>query len=106
MEASHAEPYDADATCRPPGFGLGFRALLAPLSVTETGFLDDPVQFAGGQYSTGQPVTGTYRFNSWRLGYRYRFASRPDLEAWVGFTGKLRDASGVPVVSSLMGSGP
>lgn len=68
------------------------RALLAPLSVTETGFLDDPVLFAGEQYSPDQPVAGTYRFNSWRLGYRYRFASRPELDAWVGFTGKLRDA--------------
>ena len=68
------------------------RALLAPLSVTETGSIEEPIAFAGGQFSTDQPVSGTYRFNSWRLGYRYRFAERPNLDLWVGFTAKLRDA--------------
>lgn len=68
------------------------RALLAPLSVTETGLLYEPVLFAGGQFSSDEPVAGTYRFNSWRLGYRYRFSSRSDLDLWVGFTAKLRDA--------------
>ena len=32
------------------------------------------------------------RFNSWRVGYGYRFLDRDDLNLWVGFTAKLRDA--------------
>jgi len=70
----------------------GFRAVLAPLSITETESLAEPVAFAGGEFGTDGPVTGTYRFNSWRLGYRYRMATRENLEIWVGFTAKIRDA--------------
>lgn len=68
------------------------RALLAPLSVTEIGFLTEPVAFAGGQFDENDPVEGTYRFNSWRIGYSYRFAHREALDLWIGFTAKLRDA--------------
>jgi hypothetical protein len=67
-------------------------ALLAPLSVTESGTLSEPVDFAGGTFEAGTPVEGTYRFNSWRIGYRYRLTEGPDLGLWVGFTAKLRDA--------------
>lgn len=70
----------------------GIRALLAPLSVTESGVLDDPVAFAGETFASGSAVEGTYRFNSWRLGYRYRILSRPGLDSWIGFTAKVRDA--------------
>jgi len=68
------------------------RALLAPLSYTETGSFTDPVVFAGESYDPGNPVDGTYKFNSWRLGYRYRFTNRERLKLSVGFTAKIRDA--------------
>ena len=68
------------------------RAVLAPLSVTETGSLTEPVSFAGGQFDTDQTVDGTYRFNSWRLGYRYRVAKGDNLNIWAGLTAKIRDA--------------
>lgn len=67
-------------------------ALLAPLSVTESGTLSEPVAFAGETFEAEVPLEGTYRFNSWRLGYRYRLTNRPDLGLWIGFTAKLRDA--------------
>ena len=70
----------------------GIRVLLAPLSVTETGSLFGPVSFAGEAFQSTTPVEATYRFNSWRVSYRYRFLQRQDLDLWVGFTGKLRDA--------------
>ena len=70
----------------------GITALLAPLSFTETGILDGPVAFAGRTFEAGQPVEATYRFNSWRLRYSYRFLDRDRLDLWVGFTAKLRDA--------------
>jgi len=68
------------------------RSLLAPLSYTETGSFNTPVDFVGETYMPGEPVDGTYKFNSWRLGYRYRFLNREDLSLLVGFTAKLRDA--------------
>ena len=68
------------------------RALLAPLSVTEAGALKGPTAFAGETFQPGTPVDATYQFNSWRLSYRYRFLESQDLDLWLGFTGKLRDA--------------
>ena len=70
----------------------GLRLLAAPFSLTETGVLDKPVRFLGASYAPGQPVTATYTFNSYRLSYRYRFHAGARTAAWVGFTGKIRDA--------------
>lgn len=68
------------------------RLLLAPLSYTETGSFAEPVDFAGEFYQPGQPVEATYKFNSWRVGYRYRFMDRDRLKLSIGFTAKIRDA--------------
>ena len=68
------------------------RLLAAPLSYTETGAFDEPVNFAGASYEPGTPVDATYQFNSWRVGYLWRFK---DGERWrlrLGFTAKVRDA--------------
>jgi hypothetical protein len=70
----------------------GLRLLLAPLSYTETGTFDEPVDFAGASYEPGQPTEATYQFNSWRLTYRYRFKDGEQWRLWVGFTAKVRDA--------------
>ena len=69
----------------------GIRVLLAPFSLTETGSLEDQLSFAGETFQPGT-VEATYKFSSWRINYRYRFLRRQDLDLWVGFTGKLRDA--------------
>jgi len=68
------------------------RALLAPLASTETGLFTEPVDFAGQTYQPGAPVQTTYKFNSWRLSYRYRFVDRERLRLWIGATAKIRDA--------------
>jgi hypothetical protein len=70
----------------------GVRALLAPLSITESGSVAGPVRFAGETYIPGEPVEATYQFNSWRLTYHYMFMEREKLRLWVGFTAKIRDA--------------
>jgi hypothetical protein len=70
----------------------GVRVLLAPLSYTETGVLDAPVDFVGETYLPGVPTEATYRFNSWRVSYRYRFHDGERWSWWVGFTAKVRDA--------------
>lgn len=69
-----------------------FQLLLAPLAFTKTGSLTDSVQFAGKSYLPERPVDATYKFNSWRVGYRYNFFSREHLNLLIGFTAKIRDA--------------
>lgn len=70
----------------------GLRLLLAPLSAVETTELDAPVDFAGSRFAAGIPTEATYKFNSWRLGYRYRFHADEHWQWWIGFTAKIRDA--------------
>jgi len=70
----------------------GLRVLLAPLSITETGSLSSQTGFAGETFQAGEAVEATYKFNSWRLNYRYRLADREKLRLWIGFTAKIRDA--------------
>ena len=70
----------------------GLRALLAPLTISGTGNIEGPVNFAGQTYQPDAPVDATYQFNSWRLTYHYRFMDRETLRLWLGFTAKIRDA--------------
>jgi len=70
----------------------GLRALLAPLSYSETGSFVEPVNFAGATYEPEAPVEGTYKFNSWRISYRYRFMDRERTKLTIGLTAKIRDA--------------
>jgi hypothetical protein len=68
------------------------RILLAPLSITGTGALASPVDFAGESFKAGVPTETTYRFNSWRATYRYRLRNGERAAWWIGFTAKVRDA--------------
>ena len=68
------------------------RVLAAPLSYTESGIFDESVNFAGESYEAGLPVEATYQFNSWRVGYRWRFKDGERWKLWLGFTAKIRDA--------------
>lgn len=69
------------------------RALAAPFSITETGIPSAPLRFAGADYAAGTPTEATYKFNSWRLGYRYTFGDGSGPWTWrLGFTAKIREA--------------
>jgi len=68
------------------------RVLVAPFSITETGVPDRTIDFAGATYASGVPVEATYKFNSYRLSYRYRFHEGERWTWWTGFTAKVRDA--------------
>ena len=68
------------------------RVLAAPLSYTESGIFDETVNFAGETYEEGIPTEATYQFNSWRVGYRWRFKDGERWTLWLGFTAKVRDA--------------
>jgi hypothetical protein len=68
------------------------RLLLAPLSIREKGEFDKAVDFAGGSFRAGVPAEAEYKFNSWRISYRYRFHAGDRWQWWIGFTAKIRDA--------------
>lgn len=70
----------------------GLRVLLAPYKIKDAVFPTEPIRFAGAPYSADISTEVTYKFNSWRLGYRYRAIDRPDFKGWIGITGKVRDA--------------
>lgn len=67
-------------------------ALIAPLTVYGTGTLDRDVTYQGTTFSKGTRVSSTYRFDSYRLTYRYTFVDSDDLEIAAGITGKIRSA--------------
>jgi hypothetical protein len=69
------------------------RLLVAPLSISASGTPGAPIRFAGATYTAGSPVRASYTFNSYRLTYRYRLSSSSRSSAWIGVTGKIRDAT-------------
>jgi hypothetical protein len=66
--------------------------LIAPLSLEATGQLDRDLIFQGKTFTAHSPLNATYRFNSYRLVYRYDFLLKEKLELGVGLTAKIRDA--------------
>ena len=67
-------------------------ALVAPLQINATGRLQRDVQFGGETFPAGSRALAVYRFNSYRLTYRYSIVWHEGLDVAVGFTGKIRDA--------------
>jgi len=70
----------------------GIRLLVAPLSIDGTGVLDEPTDFNEVTFAPGTPTEATYRFDSYRLTYRYRLVLNPKWRVDIGLTGKIRSA--------------
>lgn len=68
------------------------RGLYAPLSFTEPGTPATPIEFNESSFPADEEVLATYKFNSYRLTYRYRWHKGEKWRWWVGFTAKIRDA--------------
>ncbi len=68
------------------------RAMVAPLQISGTGTLDQPVDFAGQTYAAGVPTKATYKFNSYRLGYHFTLFQRRTWNLRIGAVAKIRDA--------------
>ena len=66
--------------------------LIAPLTITSSGTFDAPVDFAGVTFGPGVPVDGTWRFNSYRVTYRYEPVRTENWLFGFGATLKVRDA--------------
>jgi len=68
-------------------------ALAAPLRLEASGQIDRAVRFDGVEFAANVPLKARYRFDSYRLTYRYDLYRQNSLRAGIGFTGKVRDAS-------------
>jgi len=66
--------------------------LAAPLNVRGSGTLDRDVTYNGVTFLAGTEVDSIYRFDSYRLSYRYTFVDREKLDLRAGLTVKLRSA--------------
>jgi hypothetical protein len=67
------------------------RATIAPLRTSGSGSLANPVDFQGQTFAAG-PARGVYRFDTYRLTYRYRFFENERFTWRGGATLLVRDA--------------
>ncbi len=67
-------------------------ALYAPLQFETMGQFNEPVRFGNEIFDTQDQTTVTYKFNSYRLTYRYVFLDKEKIKIGAGLTGKIRDA--------------
>ena len=78
------------------GYTFGDRhtvmVLVAPLTVRGSGTLDRTVSFQGTSFTAGTKLESSYRFDSYRLTYRYTFLKDESLVLAAGLTVKLRSA--------------
>jgi hypothetical protein len=66
--------------------------LYAPLETKSAGSVANNILFQGVLFPANTQLNGTYKFNSYRLTYRYDIISNPELVFGLGFTAKIRDA--------------
>ena len=67
-------------------------ALYAPLTTDYSGSVSNDIDFAGEMFPANTDLSGIYKFNSYRLTYRYEIVKKPKIEFGLGFTAKIRDA--------------
>lgn len=70
-----------------------FLLLYAPLKTDYSGKFENEIVFAGKTFQPQTDINGEYKFNSYRLTYRYNLILQPRVEFGIGFTAKIRDAS-------------
>ncbi len=68
------------------------RLTLAPLKVEGTGMLSEDVIFKEDVFTAGTPVKGKYKFNTYRLTYRWTFHDRDRWRWGLGGAVLVRDA--------------
>ncbi len=66
---------------------------VAPLSLDASGSVDQDILFFEETFPANTPLNGVYRFNSYRMTYRYDFLRKKRLTLGVGLTAKIRDAA-------------
>jgi hypothetical protein len=68
------------------------RGLYAPLAVEASGVSATDISYQGQTFVAGRSIRARYRFDSYRLTYRYRLVESEKFSLRLGFTGKIRDA--------------
>lgn len=68
------------------------RLTLAPLTVDGTGTLNEDVAFEGDVFTADTPTKGRYKFNTYRLTYRWSFHDRERWHWGLGAAALIRDA--------------
>ena len=66
--------------------------LYAPLETKSEGNMANDIMFEGVLFPANSKIVGTYKFNSYRLTYRYDIIKKARIEFGLGFTAKIRDA--------------
>jgi hypothetical protein len=82
-------------------FRLGYRwkdrltlsIFAAPFRLRGAGTADRQIDFNGDTFGPGVPLTGVYKFNSYRLSYRYDLVRRGRWRIGLGLTAFVRDAA-------------
>ena len=69
-----------------------FSLLYAPLEIKSEGSVAYDIFFEGVLFPANTQLYGTYKFNSYRLTYRYDIVYKPKIVFGLGFTAKIRDA--------------
>lgn len=72
--------------------GHEFVALYAPLVIEKSATKSKDILFQKELFAAEQKIDFYYKFNSYRLGYRYRILQTNNWTIKLGFTGKIRDA--------------
>jgi hypothetical protein len=66
--------------------------LYAPFITKSDGTAVNEIYFSGVVFPANTEIVGTYKFNSYRLTYRYEIVNKPKIAFGLGFTAKIRDA--------------
>jgi len=65
----------------------------APFRLRAAGTVDRAIDFNGDAFGPGVPLTGVYKFSSYRLTYRYDLVRRGRWRVGLGLTAFIRDAA-------------
>ncbi|MBK8845935.1 MAG: hypothetical protein IPO27_04895 [Bacteroidetes bacterium] len=69
-----------------------FSLLYAPLETKSEGRVANDIFFESVLFPANTDLVGTYKFNSYRLTYRYDIINKSKIVFGLGFTAKIRDA--------------
>ncbi len=75
------------------GYRHTVSVLAAPLRIRSEGTVDRDVLFEEETFDAGTPLEALFRFDSYRLSYRYDFHRGKRSRAGVGLTAKIRNAA-------------
>lgn len=65
----------------------------APFRLRAAGRIGQEIVFFDETFPANTPLSGVYKFNSFRLTYRYDLLRKGKVRAGIGFTAKIRDAA-------------